>query len=155
MSVLKTEPCQMHHRIGIGDIIIILVRIKKQIGRIQDPDSAPTAHDRVRHIQTFEKDLVRIITPISIAIFVNGNDVRTSIMMRRWERHFVIVSPIVSIAAQHLQTGRIRILPRLGNPEAAPFVETEVKSLSDLGFVENLLDPQSIGGREGLCGLRR
>ena len=66
-------------------------------------------------------------------------------MVRRRRRHLVVMRAVILVAAEHREPRGIRILPRVRDPQPAAFVETEMKRLRDLRFIEDELDAQILG----------
>ena len=146
MGIFEPKTGESNFGIPLGDVVAIFIAIKQEIRSVHHPEAAPTADDRVRHVQALKDILARFIGAISIEIFVHANDVGSAIMMGRGGRDAIILRAIVLVASNHRETGRVGILAILRDPHAAPGVETEVGRLCDFRFAEQGIDGEVIVG---------
>ncbi len=100
----------MHHGIAVGNVISVCIGVKEQVGRVHDPDPAAAAHDRVRHVEPVDEDLVLVELAVAVGVFVNGDEIGAAVMLRRSGRDFVVVGAVVLVSAQHREARRIRVL---------------------------------------------
>ena len=129
MRVLQPESRQPHLRIPVGDIVIVLIRIKQQVRRVHHPDAAVASQHRVRHVQSLEHHLVLVVHAVSIGILVHRDDVTARILVRGSRRHPIETRPVVLIPAHHFHAGRIRILPVLRHPHSPALIKADVRRL--------------------------
>ena len=149
MRVLQAESLQVDDRVVVGNVVVVSIWIKKQVGRIQHPRAASTTCDGGTHVQAFEKRFVAIERSVSIGIFVDRDFVssaeRRVCRVGRRRRHRVVnVAPKV-VAADNFQTGGMRVLCILNDPHPPPLVEVQENRLPHGWFGQHLVDGQIVG----------
>src|SRR6185503_12842064 len=58
VRVFQSEPGEVHRRIAIGHIVVVAVRPKNQIGRIEHPNTSAAALDGGDHVEAVEEHFV-------------------------------------------------------------------------------------------------
>lgn len=118
---------------------------------MHDPDAAVAVKSGIGHVEAVDEYLSRVVAAVAFGGFVYGDKVHAAIVVRWGGWDLVVVGAVVLVAAQHGETGRVGILARVGDPEAASLVEAEIKRLRDLGLGEDELGLE-IGGGGNLGG---
>ena len=131
VRVFQPEAREANFRRSVGNVVAVFVRIKHEIRRVHHPNPAVAVNSRVGHVQAFEHVFVAVKNAVAIRVFMHRNDVRAAVMIRRRRRHFVEHRAVILIAAELLDSRRIRILPVLGNPKPPAFIERHVRRLRD------------------------
>ena len=94
---------------------------------------------------------------VAIGVFVDRDPILATEVLGWWRRHAVVDGPQEFIAADHLQAGRIGILPEFDHPQAAARVPGKLQRLPDVGLGKDqfhvqvggrLEPPQRLGGRQ-------
>jgi len=104
MSVLQSEAGEMHRGVAIGNIITILIWIKKQVRRHQHPYSTTTRDDAAGHIQSVEECLVLVENAIAVSILMDSNLVLAAKMVGRGRRYLIEHRTQVFVILQNLDT---------------------------------------------------
>ena len=148
MRVFETEAFEMHHRISVRHVVVILVGIEQQVRRIQYPDSAAPFHARRRDVQPIDERLVLVEHAVAIGVFVDGDLVTSLHATRRRFGNLVIDRAPEVVAAHGRQAGRRRVLQILHDPHPAAFIEVQEDRLAHDRLGEHLLDFQIVWNRE-------
>ena len=148
MRVFQTKARQPHFRIAVRHVVVVGIRIEKEVGRIQDPDSAASAFHRRGDVEAVDEGFVTIVSSVAIGVLVNGDPISAFEMVRRRGRHPVIHRAPDAVAADHFQSRRPGILPILHHPQASAFIEIEKDGLGDLWFGQDLFPLQIVGDLE-------
>jgi hypothetical protein len=90
VRVLEVEARQANLGRAVGDVVAVRVGIEEQVGRVHHPDAAIAAHDGVGHVEAVEEDLVLVVDAVALRRFVNRDDVRAAVVVRRGRRHLVV-----------------------------------------------------------------
>ncbi len=145
MRVLDSEAFQVHDWIAVGDVVSIHIRVEQQIRRVQNVKAASVERKRRGDTGGFEKDRMLVVPTVAACVFVNGNPICASRVIRWCHRCAVVNSSPIGIAAEHLQASRIRVLNVLSDPQSTAFVELHRERLADVGFGEHLFKLKTIG----------
>jgi len=148
MRVFQAKAGEQDFRRTVGDVIVVAVRIKEEIGRIKNIDATAPFHSGSGDVETLNEGFVLIVGAITVCVFVDGNMIGTDDVIRRRGRDFVVDCAPVAIVAEDFETGRGGILEVLHDPEAATFVEVEENGLAYEGFSQHLFEFEIVGSGE-------
>ena len=148
VRVLHAESFEMHDRIAVRHVVVVFVGIKKQVRRLQDPQSIFVESKRRRQAQAFDKRAVLIVFPVAVGVFVKRNAIEPLEMIRRRRRNLVVYRSQKFIAADHFQACRIGILDELVDPQPAARVPLDTEGLSHCRLAQSQLDFQIVGDDE-------
>ena len=71
MRVVAAEAGDDHLRRAVGDVVMISIGIKQNIGRVRDPDAAVSDRNARGDVQSIGKDLHLIDGPVAVGVFEN------------------------------------------------------------------------------------
>ena len=145
VRVLKTKPGQVHHRVAIRDVVGIAVGIKQQMRGVHHPDPVAAGQCRIGQAEFIGEHLVRVVTAVAIRVFVDGNTAAARRVVGRRLGLAVILGPIILVAADLPQPGRIRVLHIMRNPQPTTRIETKMCRLRHQRLVQNRLNGQAVG----------
>ena len=148
VRVLQSEAREMHLGITVGDVVVVFVGIKKQVGRVEDPRAAVAGQHARREVKAGEKRFV--VREGSVAIFVlqDRDHIGTAHAARRWRWHAVKFRADVLIVACDGEAGRKRILEILHDPHPPTRVELEVDRLTDERLAGDEFDRIALRGNK-------
>ena len=126
----------MHHGITVRHVVAVGVGIEEQVRRVHHPDATFSGKHRVGHVEPLDEDLARVVATVAVGVLVDRDKIGPRIVMRRSERHLVIVGPVIAVATEHAESRRIRILLRVDHPETPASIIAEVEGLGDIGLGE-------------------
>ena len=134
VGVFQTETGQVNDRITIRHVIVIPVRVKKKIRRIEHPDTTSAPTNGSDNIQTVNKSLVRVKLSVAVGVFMDRNPVLALDMIGRCGRSLVIDIAVVSVFTDDFESGWFGVLTILNHPESSLFVKVAKDRLSDIRF---------------------
>ena len=148
VRIFQAEPLEMNFGVGIGHVVVIAIRVKEQIRRVEHPDAAPAASQRGDNVQAVEKRLVPVEDAVAVGVFVNRDLVLAAKVVGRRGRNLVVDGAPHTIVADHLQPGRIGILQVLNHPEPAALVERDRDGLPHDRLGQNQINLKIAGNLE-------
>src|SRR5882762_32702 len=120
----------MHLRRTIGNIVVIFIRVKEQVGGIHHPHAAAPRQCAGRDVQASDEIFMRLIESIAIFVFKNRDLVRALDMVWGRLRHFVEHRPQMLVVLEDFQSGRKGILEVLHYPHPPALIETDADWLT-------------------------
>ena len=145
VSVLQSKAGEMHRGVAIGNVVAILVRIKKQVRRHQHPCSTTTGDYAARHVQAVEESLVLGENAIAVGVLVDSNLVLATKMVGRGRRHLIKYCTQVLVVLQNLDTCWKGILQILSHPHSPAFIKIHIEWLRYCRLMGYYLHRQPLG----------
>ena len=153
VRVLETESFEQNDRVRVGDVVVVLVGIEQQVGRVEHEDATASAGEGTGDVQPVDKRLVLVQYAVAVGVLVDRDLVSSADPVGGRQRHLVVDGPQVLVAADHLQPGGIGVLRVVEDPQPASFVPVDEQRLTDQGLGQHLLELQILGDLEALEGL--
>ncbi len=148
VRVLQPEPFEVNLGIAVGHVVVVLVGIEQQVGRVEDPDApAPRAQAVAMFRPSTNVVCLSSMPSPSVSSWIVIRS-RPADVVRRRLGDLIVDNPPDAVAAEHLQAGRLGILAILDDPHPAALVEVEEHGLRDLGLRQHQLDAEVVGDRE-------
>ena len=161
VGVFQAKARKMHLRWAIRAVVLIAVWIKKQIGRVHDPQPLGIKSEGSAHVEPLEKGLIRFKKPVPILVLMDGDAVLSPefLMLRqkewRWGWHRIKDLAQMIVPGQHLKPCRIWILDVLNHPHAPLGIEVHIERLPNGWLMSHQIHGQTRGGLKLLVRERR
>ena len=137
MRVLHAKAGEQNDRVAIGNVIAVLIGVEEQIRRLDDVEASVAEAKAGREVQVGQKVLGLGVFAILVRFGKDGDAIDTFGTLGRRFRHAVPDRSQILVLLQRLQTGRIRILQVLQNPQTAPVIKLHAQRLPDERFGSN------------------
>ena len=124
---------------------MIAIRIKQQVGRLNNEDAAVTDLHTGGEIQPADKILELVEASVAIRVFTNRDSIRPFRSARRRVGDTVVFGAKILIDADRLEPGGRRILEVLDHPHPAALVERDGQRLPNFRFVGDELHFEAVG----------
>ena len=82
MGVFDAKSLEQNLGFSIRLVVVVLVRVIEQIGRLENIDPFGTEFETRREVELIEECRVLIVIPVTIGIFMNGDFVFAGIIIR-------------------------------------------------------------------------
>ncbi len=134
----------MHYRVAVRDVITVAIGIKEQVRRVHDPDSTVPGQGGVGEARLVGENLVRVVGAIAIGVHVHGDAAAAGRVVRRRLRLAVVLGAVIFVSADLPQSGRIRVLHIMRNPQPSTDIKAQMCWLGDQWLVQHRLDSQAV-----------
>ncbi len=144
-GVLHAKAGQQDFRVSVWDIVAVAIRIEEQVRRLQDEHTTMTKSEAAGQVQPIDKILGPASPSFVVEVVKDGDPVIPLGPSRRRLRHPVVDGSRIAVNLDSLETGGVRILQVLDDPQAAAIVEFDGHRLPHHRLAGNKLDLQAIG----------
>ena len=144
VGVLQAESLEVDRRRPVRDVVEVPVGIEEQVRGVHHPHPAAAAQGRVGHVQAVPEDLVAVVSAVAGGVLVDGDQIAPAVVTRGSRGHLVVMRAVVAVPADHLESRGKRVLPELGDPEAAAGIEAEVRRLRHQRFRQHQIHHQIV-----------
>jgi hypothetical protein len=156
VGVFQAEAFEENFRIAVGPVVSIAIGIIEQVRRLADEHAIISDCDCGSEVETFDEGGDLIGAAVVIGIFEDFDAIRATGSLRRGLGHAVVLGAEVLVDRDWLESGGIRVLEVLDDPEAAPGIERGGDGLADVGFGSEDVGFQVWGQNyAGQCGFGR
>ena len=129
LRVLDPEAAQQDFGRRIRNVITVAIRIEKQVRRLHDKHAAVPEGDARGEVEPVDEILRAVGHAVGIRILEDRDPIRPARTVRRRLRHSVVDGARVAVDLHAFQSGRIRILQVLHDPEPPAVVELDAHRL--------------------------
>ena len=144
MRVLHPKAGEQDLRVRIRHVVAVAVRIKQQVGRLQDEYSAMTKRQPAGQVQAVDEILGPVRAAIAISVLKDGYAVGALGSARRRFGDFVIHGSRKAVHFDALEAGRVGILQVLNDPKPPAIVKLYRHRLRDHRLAGEEVGPESV-----------